>query len=281
MPGERWARNFIARHNMTKRTTQNIKRSRASKTVADLNEYFKNLECSLQNVPPSHLQNYDETNLSDDPGSSKTIFKKGTMHPEVILNSSKSSVSIMFAGTADGKCLPPYVVYTPEHLWSRWCKDGPPGCLYNRTKSGWFDMTCFQYWFEKIIMPWATALYGPKVVIGDNLSSHLSIQIIKLCRENNIRFVFLPRNATHLTQPLDLTFFGPMKRHWRKIMLHYKLSYQNATTTNKCHFPQLLKELMEKLGISDNQNLKSGFEAAGIYPLNASKVIQKIPEPTE
>lgn len=117
-------------------------------------------------------------------------------------------------------------------------------------------MTCFQDWFEKIIMPWATALDGPKVVIGDNLSSHLSVQIIKLCRENNIRFVFLPRNGTHLTQPLDLAFFGTMKRQWRKIMLHYKLSNQNATTINKCHFPQLLKKLMKKLGISDNQNLK-------------------------
>lgn len=110
MPGERWARNFIARHNMTKRTTQNIKRSRASKTVAELNGYFKNLECSLRNVPPSHMLNYDETNLSDDPGCCKAIFKKGTKHPEIVLNSSKSSVLIMFAGTADGKCLPPYVV---------------------------------------------------------------------------------------------------------------------------------------------------------------------------
>lgn len=119
------------------------------------------------------------------------------------------------------------------------------------------DMTSFEDWFEKIILPWATALDGPKVVIGDNLSSHLSVQIIKLCRENNIRFRFLPLNATHLTQPLDLAFFGPMKRLWRKIMLQYKLSNPNAPAINKCHFPQLLKELMEKLGISDNENLKS------------------------
>lgn len=131
-------------------------------------------------------------------------------------------------------------------------------------------MTCFEDWFEKIVLPWATALDRPKVIIGDNISSHLSAQIIKLCRENNITFVFLPRNANHLTQPQDLAFFGSMKRQWRKIMLKYKLSNPNVTTINNCHFPQLLRELMENLGISSNQNLKSGCETAGIYPFNAS-----------
>ncbi|XP_052738248.1 uncharacterized protein LOC128198204 [Bicyclus anynana] len=280
MPGERWARNFLRRHKMTQRITQNIKKSRASKSVAELNEYFKHLEVEIANVPPSNLLNYDETNLSDDPGCNKAIFKKGIKHPERVVNSSKSSVSIMFAGTADGKCLAPYVVYKAEHLWSRWCLDGPSGCRYNRTKSGWFDMVCFDDWFEQIILPWATGLDGPKVIIGDNLSSHISVSTVKLCREHNIRFVFLPRNATHLTQPLDLSLFGPMKKHWRTILLQYKLANQNAATINKCHFPQLLKQLIDKLQISNENNLKSGFKAAGIFPFNASKVTQNIPEET-
>lgn len=50
---------------------------------------------------------------------------------------------------------------------------------------------------------------------------------------------------------------------------------------NKCHFPQLLNELIEKIDMTNNTNLKSGFLAAGIYPFNPSKVIDKIPIATE
>lgn len=104
---------------------------------------------------------------------------------------------------------------------------------------------------------------------------------IKLCLENDIKFVFLPKNATHRTQPLDLAFFRPLKREWRKILLQYKLSNPNVSSINKCHFPQLLKELLEKIELNNNENLKSGFLAAGIYPLNPSKVTDKIPNTTE
>ncbi|XP_072949784.1 uncharacterized protein [Epargyreus clarus] len=275
MPGERWARDFLKRHNFSQRATQNIKKSRAAKTVEEMNEYYKNLETSLKDVPAGNILNFDETNLSDDPGSKRCVFKRGTKHPERVLNVSKSAVSIMFSGTADGNCLPPYVVYKSEHLWSRWCENGPKNARYNRTKSGWFDMTCFDDWFKTIVLPWANSRHGVKLVIGDNLAWHLSVEIIKLCQNQNIRFVFLPKNATHLTQPLDVAFFGPMKRIWREILTNYKSTYSTISTINKCHFPQLLKELMSKIKIETN--ICKGFEGSGIYPFNPSRVLVKIP----
>lgn len=108
MPGYRWVRSFMNRHNFTQRATQNIKRCRAEKSVAELIDFYKNLENSLQNVPPQNILNFDETNLSDDLGASKAIYKRGTKHPERVINSTKSSVSIMFASTALGHCLPPH-----------------------------------------------------------------------------------------------------------------------------------------------------------------------------
>ena len=63
------------------------------------------------------------------------------------MNSAKSAASIMFAANAVGDVMPPYVVYKAEHLWDTWMVGGPKGTRYNRSKSGWFDMTCFQDWF--------------------------------------------------------------------------------------------------------------------------------------
>lgn len=95
-------------------------------------------------------------------------------------------------------------------MWTEWCTNGPTNARYNRTKSGWFDSITFEDYFNSIILPWSRSLEGPKLVIGDNLSSHINLQIVKYCEEQNIKFVFLPPNS--LTQPLDFSFFGPLKK---------------------------------------------------------------------
>ena len=62
-------------------------------------------------VPASHVFNYDETGIKDNPGSQKGIFQKGVKYAEEIRDSTKSSISVMFCGSAAGVFLPPYVIY--------------------------------------------------------------------------------------------------------------------------------------------------------------------------
>ncbi len=190
------------------RHAQNIKFVRAQTDADCINKYFDNLAKSIANIPATHIINYDETNMSDDPGKSKLVFKRGTKYPERIMNQTKSSTSVMFAGTAAVYVLAPYIVFKAEHMWDSWCNGGPPGARYNRSKSGWFDSTCFYDWFTTVILPVCRALDGPtRILVGDNLSSHLNVDIIRLCEKHDFRFVFLPPNSTHLTQPLDICFY--------------------------------------------------------------------------
>lgn len=281
LPGEWWARNFVERHRdkLTIRAVQNIKRARAEKTITELQNYFMNLEDVVKNVPPSHLINYDETNFSDDPGTVKCIFRRGIKYPERIMNSTKGCISVMFAASADGQVLPPFVVYKSESLWTQWVEGGPDDARYSRTKSGWFDSSTFFEWFTSIIIPWARKLEGTKVIIGDNLSSHINTEVIELCEKYNIKFVLLPPNSTQLTQPLDVAFFGPLKT-WRKILTAYKIENPRQTSLNKSHFPPLLKKVIDEVNMSKKENVVSGFKATGIYPFNPQKVLSKVPEYT-
>ena len=238
IPGVDWSNSFLTRHKnqLSNRLCQNIKRARAEVSAETINEYFDHLEESTQGVNPDAIINYDETNLSDDPGNKKCVFKRGTKYPERIMNYSKSSTSIMFAGTASGTMLPPYTVYKAEHIWDTWVIGGPADARYNRSKSGWFDSRCSNDWFANIIVPFCRRINGPKLLIGDNLSSHINETVIELCERHNIRFVFLPGNSTHLTQPLDVVYFAPMKRVWRKSSRNSKCRISVQPPYPKCSF---------------------------------------------
>ena len=56
-------------------------------------------------------------------------------------------------------------------------------------------------------------LVGKKILIGDNLRSHLSVEVKSKCIEMNIAFILLPPNSTHQTQLLDRASFRLIKGH--------------------------------------------------------------------
>ncbi len=52
---------------------------------------------------------------------------------------------------------------------------------------------------------------GKRVLIGDNLRTHLSVAGLDFCAEHNKLFKCLPPNATDKMQPLDVGFFRSLK----------------------------------------------------------------------
>ncbi|XP_065559572.1 uncharacterized protein LOC136026802 [Artemia franciscana] len=155
----------------------------------------------------------------------------------------------MFAGNTAVEVLPPYVVYKSEKLWNTWVQGGPIGCIFNKSKSGWFEAVFFHDWFTLSHLPWLKKLPGKKVVISNNLSLHFDVDIIRQCEQEYISFVALIPNSTHLTQLLDVTFFWLMIEKWRQILKRSKthIEGQKEVLLPKEHFPRLLKELTDSL----------------------------------
>ncbi|KAF2878668.1 hypothetical protein ILUMI_27505 [Ignelater luminosus] len=59
------------------------------------------------------------------------------------------------------------------------------------------------YRFESLFIPHAKRLPKHKVLIGDNLLSNSTASVLRQFEENDIAFACLPKNSTHLTQPLN------------------------------------------------------------------------------
>ena len=77
MPGVEWFCLFIKRNNLAKRIVDNVKAARAEISEEIISTYFDNLEQSLNEILPENVFNYDETNITDDPGSKTVIVRRG------------------------------------------------------------------------------------------------------------------------------------------------------------------------------------------------------------
>ena len=150
------------------------------------------------------------------------------------------------------------------------------GTRYTTSESGWFDTTCFTAWFTEVFLPHAQRIPGRKALIGDNLSSHFTTDVLQLCNENDILFICLPPNSTHLCQPLDVALFGPLKRKWREILLDYKRKNPEVSAVQKPKFPRLLNRLMISMAGTIQVNVRSGFRTCGIVPINRDAVKNKL-----
>ncbi|XP_045761191.1 uncharacterized protein LOC123876139 [Maniola jurtina] len=279
-PGPDFVTDFAARNNLTQRLATNIKPARASVGPNEIKEFFENVRPALEETRPGLIYNYDETNVTDDPGAIKVLVPRGHRRVERVQEHSKSSVSIMFCGTADGKMIPPMVVYKSKHLYENWTMGGPLGTIYRNSHSGWFDMNLFEVWFFKLLLPsiQEERIGNEKaVVIGDNLASHFSPEVVQAAIQNNIHFTTLTPNSTHIMQPLDVGIYGPLKRQWRKILDTWRKESRIRGIIPKPQFPMLLKRLMDAMAPNLMKNLQSSFRTTGFYPFDPQVVLQKLP----
>ncbi len=97
---------------------------------------------------------------------------------------SKTAIFVMFCASGTGVVMPPYVVYKAINIYDSWCCNGVKSSVYNSSSSGWFNMHSFTDWFKKIFLPHVRRQSGRKLLIGDNLASHISMEVISEYRDD-------------------------------------------------------------------------------------------------
>ncbi|CAK1585151.1 unnamed protein product [Parnassius mnemosyne] len=221
----------------------------------------------------------DESGFHDDPGKKKLLFRRDCKHPDVIKNSSKSCFTIVFCGNAAGELIPPFFIFKGVKLWSDWLYQAPESSRMAISKSGWMETTIFEDWLENQFIPFVKKDEGKKILMCDNLSAHISPKALRLCAENNIAFICLIPNSTHLLQPLDVGYFSAVKSAWRKVLNDYRQTCRGkkVLALPKSLFAQLIKRTLQNGNANSSENLRAGFKSCGLYPLSPATVLNKLP----
>ena len=110
------------------------------------------------------------------------------------------------------------------------------------------------------------------MLLYDGHSSHYTPDAITEAAKEGIVIFCLPPNTTHAAQPLDVSFFKPLKTFWSLACHSFLADHPNAVVT-KLQFSGLFNEAWTKA--CKPSSVIAGFKKTGICPLdpNAIKII--------
>ena len=108
----------------------------------------------------------------------------------------------------------------------------------------------------------------PVILFIDGHSSHINVSVSEFCLHHNIILYCFPPHSSHILQPLDISVFGPLKKHWNDAINDFKNKFKAAVT--KHSFFQVFDKAWKK-SLTRN-NCSVGFKAAGIVPFDANAV---------
>src|SRR5271169_4472500 len=183
-------------------------------------------------------------------------------------------------GNSSGMCLhgrnfPPLIIFKGENLSRQWI----PASIHNDWRfgcntKGWTSNEHGIQWlrscFEPMTRDKANGDY--RLLICDGHDSHITGDWIAHCMRNKIELLVLPPHSSHLTQPLDVGVFGPLKTLMASAI--EPLVSTELHRILKAEWLAAFAEAHENAFIA--RNIKAGFRGTGIVPFNPSKVLNRV-----
>lgn len=178
--------------------------------------------------------------------------------------SGKECTTVLLTISANGACLPPYIIYKSKHLYDTWCpKNVIRGAMFNRTDSGWIDEDRFYDYFKELFIPQTKHIQRPLLLIFDGHTSHLSLKTTRLAIENQIHLLCLPAHATHILQPLDVYTLKYVKTQWRSLLWDFNRK-NSVKKLDKPAFVRLYSQLYNYALLPGH--CSAAFGKAGVFP---------------
>jgi len=111
-----------------------------------------------------------------------------------------------------------------------------------------------------------------RLLILNGHNSHHSEEFETYYQEHNIITLYIPPHSSHLLQPLDISYFTPLKKAYSRQI--EQLMRMNITHISKLEFLCAFREAFFT-SITEN-NIQGGFSGARLVPYDPEKVISKL-----
>jgi 4-hydroxybenzoate polyprenyltransferase len=175
----------------------------------------------------------------------------------------------------DGRRLTPCVVFTGQNLQGQWFPDHFPNWKYDVSPTGWSNADIFLKWFNLVFLE-ETKPADPsqwRILVLDQHKSHITAELMKKAWLHNMWLSWLPSHSSHIAQPLDVSVFGPLKQYYHQLTWEWG-TYETTSPIQQ----QLFLKAYEKASMKalTERNIRSGFKATGIWPVNGEKALEAL-----
>jgi DDE superfamily endonuclease len=281
-PGKNWPKAFEKRHpELNSRKVKAVDWNRHDKNIySKITHWFEVIGKVLQDpaILPENIYNMDETGVMLSMlGSVKVLLSKNDSRNYRGAGVKRMMVTAIECISADGKCLPPLIIWPASSHRSNWTTYPTPGWHYACSEPGYTDSKISLEWLKRVFDPQtkARAHQKPRILICDGFGTHETLEILEYCFENNILLCRIPSHTSHKLQPCDIGVFSPLKAAYRDQV--ERLYRGGANTVGKEHFTSLYSPARDKAFTA--RNIKAGWTKAGLFPFNPNRALRDIQKP--
>ena len=235
-PKKDWARKFLKRHKLSFRKASHLSTQRVcSSCVQAVDDYFEKLEKVYDELKlhdrPEAIWNMDESYFgkNQEGMNRRTIGKRGGQCPKQQQVFSADHTTIACCINAAGWYMSNLLIFTKCLPSERYKALSPNDWLMGWSETGYINTDMFEQWFEKVfVAQCGSSPDKPVLLLMDNCSTHYSLKVLKMAKENNIHILCEPPHTSHLLQPLDKIFYN-LKDEFSKRCYASKVVDANAS----------------------------------------------------
>lgn len=269
--GQEWMESFLRRNtDISLRKPEATSAARAQAfNRPQVQKNFNLYETLLASVDfmPHRIYNADESGLSTVQKPQKILATTGRKQVGVITSAERGiNTTVVCCVNAVGTFVPPMMIFSRKNMKNELVDEAPPGTIGLAQQSGWMTTEIFLKWMKHFQRFVKASIDDKVILIIDGHASHKGIETLEYAKQNGIHVICLPPHCTHRLQPLDVSFFSPLKTYFNQEISKWLRGHPGRVIT-QFQIAGLFKEAYGKAATV--QNGCHGFKSTGIWPLNS------------
>ena len=275
-PGPDWLKLFMKCNKLSFKKANMISAARklATSNPFIIYDFYDQLEeiATQNNLMLKQIWNCNKSGFPADLQKCKVVSVKGEVAYKVTPGAHQENIATLAVCNAAGRVMDPLIIFKGNNYESSWAGDkGLPNIFYLLSESGRMTSDIFVVWFEIFC---DEVKKRPLLLLLDGHLTHRYVPVTERAMEEKIFILKFPPHVTDVLQPLDVTCFGELKREWERVLNLWVNKFGVKQSMRKGIFVNKILEIWYN-GLKES-NIKNGFEATGIFPVNSAKYPKKI-----